>query len=47
MWTVVGIALALYIGYRYGRHKGEQEMYQLCKNAEQVKREFFSHVSLN
>jgi len=47
MLTLLFVSVALYVGYRYGKHKGEQEMYQLCKNAEQVKREFFSHISLN
>jgi hypothetical protein len=47
MLTVLAISIAGYIGYRYGRSKGEQEMYQLCRNADQVQREFFSRISLN
>lgn len=46
MWTIVGFILTAYLAYRYGKRKGEQEMYQLCKNADQVQREFFSRVSL-
>lgn len=47
MLTLLAIVAAAYLGYRYGRSKGEQEMYQLCKNADQVQREFFSRISLN
>lgn len=44
--TLTMIAIA-YASFRYGKRKGEQEMYQLCYNAEQAKREFFSRISLN
>jgi len=47
MWTIVYIAIAAYVAYRIGKRKGEQEMYQLCKNADQIQREFFSRISLN
>lgn len=46
MWTIVYIAITAYTAYKYGKRKGEQEMYQLCKNADQVQREFFQRVSL-
>lgn len=47
MLTLLAISVATYVGYRYGRQRGEQDMYQLCKNADQVQREFFSRISLN
>jgi hypothetical protein len=47
MSTIIYVALAAYIAYRLGKRKGEQEMYQLCRNADQVQREFFSRISLN
>lgn len=47
MWTFVGFVIVAVCSYRYGKHKGEQQMYQLCKNADQVQREFFSRISLN
>jgi len=45
MWTFVYIVLAAYIAYRIGKRTGEQRMYQLCKNAAQVQREFFSRLT--
>lgn len=47
MWTIVYIAVTAYFAYNIGKRKGEKEMYQLCKNADQVQREFFSRISLN
>ncbi len=47
MWTIVYIVITAYVAYRIGKRKGEQEMYQLCKNADQVQREFFQRISLN
>lgn len=47
MLTAIAIAVSAYVAYRYGKYKGEQEMYQFCTNAEQIKREFFSRISLN
>lgn len=47
MWSIVYVSIALYLGYKYGKRKGEQEMYRLCKNADEVQREFFSRISLN
>jgi hypothetical protein len=47
MLTVLAICVASYVAYRIGIRKGADEMYQLCRNAERTKQEFFSHVSLN
>lgn len=47
MFTTLTVIAVAYLSFRYGKRKGEQEMYQLCKNAEQTKREFFSRISLN
>lgn len=33
------------IAYRLGNKKGRADMYRLCYDAEQTKREFFSDVS--
>lgn len=47
MFTLVAVIASGYVAYRYGKKQGEHEMYQLCRNAEQTKREFFSRISLN
>jgi len=47
MLTALAILVAGYIGYRYGKRRGEEDMYQLCRNAERTKQEFFSRISLN
>jgi len=40
------IALTVgFIAYRLGNKKGRADMYRLCYDAEQTKREFFSDVS--
>jgi hypothetical protein len=48
MITVIITAIAVgFIAYRLGKKRGEAEMYRLCYNAEQSKREFFSSISLS
>jgi hypothetical protein len=47
MFTLLVAGIVGYTSYLYGKRQGEQEMYQLCRNAEQTKREFFSRISLN
>lgn len=34
-----------YIGSKLGYTKGEKDMYQRCRNADEVQRELFSHIS--
>ena len=34
-----------FFAYRLGKKKGEADMYRLCYDAEQSKREFFSDIS--
>ncbi len=45
MWTIVYIAITAYVAYRIGKRKGEQEMYQLCKNADQVVNVILADIS--
>lgn len=47
MFTLFVAVVSGYASYLYGKRQGEQEMYQLCRSAEQTKREFFSRISLN
>lgn len=47
MLTVSLVAIASAIAFRIGKRRGSDEMYYLCRNADQVQREFFSRVSLN
>lgn len=47
MLTALLVTATAFIAYKYGRRRGEEDMYQLCRDAEQVKREFFSRISLN
>ena len=47
MLTAIAIAIVAVVAYKYGRRRGAEDMYQLCMNAEQTKREFFSRISLN
>lgn len=45
---MITIIVALTVGffaYRLGNKKGRADMYKLCVNAEQSKREFFSDLS--
>ena len=41
------ILTASVIAYKIGKHRGSEEMYYLCRSADQAQREFFSRVSLN
>jgi len=45
MITIITAIAVGFIAYRLGKRKGEADMYRLCQNAEQTKREFFSDVS--
>jgi hypothetical protein len=45
MITIITAIAVGFIAYRLGKRKGEADMYRLCHNAEQTKREFFSDVS--
>jgi len=47
MLTAILIAVTAIVAYQYGKRRGKEDMYQLCMNAEQTKREFFSRISLN
>lgn len=47
MLTVTLVAIASAIAFRIGKRRGSDEMYYLCRNADQVQREYFSRVSLN
>ena len=47
MFTLLVGIVSVYAAYRYGKRQGEHEMYHLCRDAEQTKREFFSRISLN
>ena len=47
MITIITAIAVGFIAYRLGKKKGEADMYQLCYNAEQSKREFFSSISLS
>jgi hypothetical protein len=47
MITIITAIAVGFIAYRLGKRKGEAEMYRLCLNAEQSKREFFSSISLS
>ncbi len=45
MITIITAIAVGFIAYRLGKKKGVDDMYRLCYNAEQAKREFFSAVS--
>jgi len=47
MLTVSLVAIASAIAFRIGKRRGSDEMYYLCRNADQVQREYFSRISLN
>jgi putative exporter of polyketide antibiotics len=47
MLTVLLSACIAYVAYRIGKRRGADEMYYLCRSADQAQREFFSRVSLN
>lgn len=45
MITIIIASAVGFFAYRLGNKKGRDDMYRLCFNAEQTKREFFSDVS--
>jgi len=45
MITFIVASAVGFFAYRLGKKKGEDDMYRLCYNAEQSKREFFSEIS--
>lgn len=45
--TLLAVLVTAIVAYKYGRKRGEEDMYMLCKNADDVRRAFFSRVSLN
>lgn len=47
MLTALAVSVASMIAYKFGKRRGEEDMYYLCKSADQARREFFSSVSLN
>jgi len=47
MLVALAITITAVIAYKYGKHRGEEDMYYLCKSADQARREFFSSISLN
>ncbi len=47
LMQIIAGAIMYWVGYRLGRQRGEMEMYQRCRNADEVQREYFSQVSWN
>jgi hypothetical protein len=45
MITFIIASAVGFFAYRLGKKKGEADMYRLCYDAEQTKREFFSGIS--
>ncbi len=45
MITIIIASAVGFIAYRLGNKKGRADMYRLCYDAEQSKREFFSDLS--
>lgn len=45
MITIIIASAVGFFAYRLGNKKGRADMYRLCYNAEQSKREFFSSLS--
>lgn len=44
MQILAGMSM-YYVGRHFGYHQGEQEMYQRCRSADAVRREFFSDIT--
>ncbi len=45
LMTLLALVLGVAIGYYKGKRDGEADMYQLCSNADEVRRKFFSELS--
>jgi len=47
MLTALLVMATAIIAYKYGRKRGEEDMYTLLKDADDIRRAFFSRISLN
>lgn len=45
LYLIVGLAVGLAVGYYRGKRDGSHDMYQLCRNADEVRRNFFIELS--
>lgn len=47
MLTAILVMATAIIGYKYGRKRGEEDMYMLLKDSDDIRRAFFSRISMN